>query len=164
MMRSLRWGSRFTDACRQAERYRDGRVLLAGDAAHIHPPTGGQGLNLGLQDSVNLGWKLAMVASGKVDDALLDSYHLERHAVGSRVISNTRAQGVLLVPDDDVACLRQTFLELIQLPDTNRRLAATIAGLDIHYASANSGNDRAVGTRMPDLDLITEAGPTTVAE
>jgi 2-polyprenyl-6-methoxyphenol hydroxylase-like FAD-dependent oxidoreductase len=148
----LRWASRFTDTTRQAERYRVGRVLLAGDAAHVHPPTGGQGLNLGLQDAFNLGWKLAAEVRGTAPHGLLDSYHAERHPVAARVLANTRAQGVLMVPDDDVAALRGTFAELLRLPDTNRHLAEMISGLDVAYAE-----------RMPDLDLVVDGARTRVS-
>ncbi|MEU4235912.1 FAD-dependent monooxygenase [Actinoplanes sp. NPDC026619] len=132
----VRWASRFTDATRQAARYRTGRVFLAGDAAHIHSPAGGQGLNLGLQDAFNLGWKLAEVIRGESGDELLDSYHAERHPVAARVLQSTRAQGILLVPDDDVTALREVFTELIDA----RALAERVAGLD-H------------GHRFPGLDL-----------
>jgi 2-polyprenyl-6-methoxyphenol hydroxylase-like FAD-dependent oxidoreductase len=122
----VRWASRFTDTTRQAARYRAGRVFLAGDAAHIHSPAGGQGLNLGLQDAFNLGWKLAEVIRGESGDDLLDTYHAERHPVAARVLQSTQAQGVLLVPDEDVTALRAVFAELV---DT-RALAARVAGLD----------------------------------
>jgi 2-polyprenyl-6-methoxyphenol hydroxylase-like FAD-dependent oxidoreductase len=132
----VRWASRFTDTTRQAARYRTGRVFLAGDAAHVHSPSGGQGLNLGLQDAFNLGWKLAEVIRGESGDDLLDTYHAERHPVAARVLESTRAQGVLFVPDDDVRALRAVFTELV---DT-RALAMRVAGLD-H------------GDRLPGLDL-----------
>ncbi|HEV7708532.1 MAG TPA: FAD-dependent monooxygenase [Asanoa sp.] len=132
----VRWASRFTDTTRQAAEYRVGRGFLAGDAAHIHSPAGGQGLNLGLQDAFNLGWKLAEVIRAESGDELLDTYHAERHPVAARVLASTRAQGVLLVPDEDVTALRAVFTELV---DT-RTLAARVAGLD-H------------GDRLPELDL-----------
>jgi 2-polyprenyl-6-methoxyphenol hydroxylase-like FAD-dependent oxidoreductase len=132
----VRWASRFTDTTRQVARYRTGRVFLAGDAAHIHSPSGGQGLNLGLQDAFDLGWKLAEVIRGESGDDLLDTYHAERHPVAARVLESTRAQGVLFVPDDDVRALRTVFAELV---DT-RALAMRVAGLD-H------------GNRLPGLDL-----------
>ncbi|MEV0717116.1 FAD-dependent monooxygenase [Asanoa sp. NPDC050611] len=122
----VRWASRFTDATRQAARYRTGRVFLAGDAAHVHSPAGGQGLNLGLQDAFNLGGKLAAVIRGESGDDLLDTYHAERHPVAARVLQSTRAQGVLLVPDEDVAALREVFAELVD----RRALAERVAGLD----------------------------------
>ena len=150
VLRELRYGSRFTDAARQADRYRVGRVFVAGDAAHIHSPTGGQGMNLGLQDAFNLGWKLGAVVRGDADDDLLDSYHDERHPAGSAVLANTRAQGVLMVPDDDVACLRETFVDLLGVPEANRRLAGVISGIGLAYAA---GEHPLVGRRMPDLAL-----------
>ncbi|WP_405058588.1 FAD-dependent monooxygenase [Kribbella sp. NBC_01505] len=150
VLQELRYGSRFTDAVRQADRYREGRVFVAGDAAHIHSPTGGQGMNLGLQDAFNLGWKLGAVIRGDAPEPLLDSYHTERHPVGAAVLANTRAQGVLTVPDDDVACLRDTFADLLHLPEANHHLAGLISGLGIAYAP---GDHPLVGHRMPDLDL-----------
>ncbi|MFK4085299.1 FAD-dependent monooxygenase [Kribbella sp. NPDC020789] len=150
VLRELRYGSRFTDAVRQADKYRAGRVFVAGDAAHIHSPTGGQGMNLGLQDAFNLGWKLGAVLRGDAPDALLDSYHEERHPAGAAVLANTRAQGVLIVPEEDVVCLRETFAELLDLPEANRLLAATISGLAVAYSP---GEHPLVGHRMPDLGL-----------
>ncbi|MFD7153653.1 FAD-dependent monooxygenase [Kribbella sp. NPDC059898] len=158
VLRELRHASRFTDAARQAERYRDGRVFLAGDAAHIHSPTGGQGMNLGLQDAFNLGWKLGAVVRRDADDRLLDSYHEERHPAGAAVLANTRAQGVLMVPDDDIACLRETFVDLLGVPEANRRLAGVISGIGVAYAA---GDHPLIGRRMPDLTL---SDGTTVAE
>lgn len=158
VLRELRYGSRFTDAARQADRYRAGRVFVAGDAAHIHSPTGGQGMNLGLQDAFNLGWKLGSVVRGEAGDDLLDSYHDDRHPAGSAVLANTRAQGVLMVPDEDVACLRETFVDLLGVPEANRRLAGTISGIGLAYAA---GEHPLVGRRMPDLPL---PDGTTVAE
>ncbi|WP_427886781.1 FAD-dependent monooxygenase [Kribbella sp. GL6] len=158
VLRELRHASRFTDAARQAERYRDGRVFLAGDAAHIHSPTGGQGMNLGLQDAFNLGWKLGAVVRRDADESLLDSYHDERHPAGAAVLANTRAQGVLMVPDDDIACLRDTFADLLAVPEANRRLAGVISGIGLAYAP---GDHALVGRRMPDLTL---SDGTTVSE
>ncbi|MEU4192853.1 FAD-dependent monooxygenase [Kribbella sp. NPDC026611] len=158
VLRELRYGSRFTDAARLAAQYRVGRVFVAGDAAHIHSPTGGQGMNLGLQDAFNLGWKLGAVVRGDGDEALLDSYHDERHPAGAAVLANTRAQGVLMVPDDDVACLRETFVDLLGVPEANRRLAGVVSGLGLAYAP---GDHPLVGQRMPDLDL---PDGTTIAE
>ncbi|HWD79301.1 MAG TPA: FAD-dependent monooxygenase [Kribbella sp.] len=150
VLRELRHASRFTDAARQADRYRTGRVLVAGDAAHIHSPTGGQGMNLGLQDAFNLGWKLGAVARGDADDDLLDTYHDERHPAAAAVLTNTRAQGVLMVPDNDVACLRETFVDLLGVPEANRRLAGAISGIGLAYAP---GEHPLIGRRMPDLTL-----------
>ncbi|TDW18511.1 FAD-dependent monooxygenase [Kribbella kalugense] len=158
VLRELRYGSRFTDAARQADRYRVGRVFVAGDAAHVHSPTGGQGMNLGLQDAFNLGWKLGAVVRGEAGEDLLDSYHDERHPAGVAVLANTRAQGVLMVPDDDVACLRETFVDLLGVPEANRRLAGVISGVGLAYAA---GEHPLVGRRMPDLTL---PDGTTVAE
>jgi 2-polyprenyl-6-methoxyphenol hydroxylase-like FAD-dependent oxidoreductase len=143
----VRWASRFTDVSRQAARYRSGRVLLAGDAAHVHSPTGGQGLNLGLQDAFNLGWKLAAVLRGDAPDALLDSYHDERHPVGARVLASTRAQGVLMVPDGDVVALRGIVASMMDAT----ALAEMVAGLDIVYPTGCP--HPLAGRRMPGLDL-----------
>ncbi|KAA0081778.1 FAD-binding protein [Mycolicibacterium sp. P9-64] len=149
--------SRFSDAARQVENYRDGRVFFAGDAAHIHMPFGGQGVNLGIQDAVNLGWKLAATARGWAPDGLLDSYHTERHPVAARVLHNTRAQGVLNNPsqDPDVAAVRDLFTDLLRLPDANRFISGMMSGLDTQYPG--------VGPRMIDLDLTTKDGPTRVS-
>jgi 2-polyprenyl-6-methoxyphenol hydroxylase-like FAD-dependent oxidoreductase len=122
----LRWGSRFTDAARLAERYRVGRIFLAGDAAHIHSPTGGQGMNLGLQDAYHLGTTLAACLAG---EEVLDSYHDQRHPVAAAVLANTRAQGVLMIPDEDVSCLRDIFVELMRIPEVNHYLAGVVSGL-----------------------------------
>lgn len=157
----LRWGSRFSDASRQVSDYRVGRVLFAGDAAHIHSPIGGQGLNLGIQDAANLGWKLAAHVRGDVPEGLLDSYHSERHPVAARVIAAVRAQQVLMSPSpdaDDVLALRAIVIDLARLPDANRYLAGLMSGLDLRYDLG--GSDPLVGTRMPDLDLSTAGGTT----
>ncbi|WP_037858846.1 rifampin monooxygenase [Streptomyces sp. SCSIO 75703] len=146
-----RWLSRFGDATRQAERYRTGRVLLAGDAAHIHPPTGGQGLNLGIQDAFNLGWKLAAQVRGHAPGGLLDTYHGERHPVGARVLANTRAQMALLGTDPGAVALRELFAELAAFPDVNRHLTETITAVGVRY---DVGDDREpLGRRMRDLPL-----------
>ena len=151
--------SRFTDATRQLEYYRVGRVLFAGDAAHIHPPLGGQGLNLGMQDAFNLGWKLAATVQGRAPSGLLDTYHAERHPVGARVLQHTSAQRVLaeLDPSGDVIALREIFIDLLRLPDTNRYLAGLMSGLSLRYPPP--GEHPLIGLRMPDLDLVTETGP-----
>ena len=153
--------SRFSDASRQVESYRIGRVLLAGDAAHIHLPAGGQGINLGVQDAVNLGWKLAAAVRGTAADGLLDSYHAERHPVAARVLANTEAQGVLMSPraDSRVTALRDLFTTLMRLPDTNRYLAGMISGLDTRY-DVEGTDHPLLGGRLPDVDLKTAAGPT----
>lgn len=130
---SPRWLSRFGDATRLAERYRVGRVLLAGDAAHIHPPTGGQGLNLGIQDAVNLGWKLAAAVNGSAPDGLLDSYHAERHPVAADVLINTRAQMFLLSPEPGQQAVRHLLSELMDFEDVNRYLIEKVTGLGVRY-------------------------------
>lgn len=164
----LRWGTRFSDATRQLTSYRHGPVLFAGDAAHIHPPTGGQGLNLGVQDAMNLGWKLAAQLRGEAPAGLLDSYHAERHPVAARVLAVTRAQSVLMSPPpdaDDVRALRDIMIDLARLPDANRYLAGLMSGLDLRYATSidTSDDHPLVGTRMVDLSLETVDGPTTVS-
>jgi hypothetical protein len=152
--------SRFTDMTRQAASYRRGRVLLAGDAAHVHPPHGGQGLNTGVQDAVNLGWKLAQVVNGTSPESLLDTYHAERHPVGARVLQNTMAQVALSGPDDRHQALRDTMADLLSMDEPRRRIAAMLSGLDIHYDLGEG--DPLLGRRMPDLDLDTADGPTRV--
>ena len=154
------WISRFTDMSRQAASYRQGRVLLAGDAAHVHPPLGGQGLNTGVQDAVNLGWKLAQVVNKTSPERLLDTYHTERHPVGARVLHNTMAQVALSKPDDRHQALRDTMTELLGMDEPRRRIAAMLSGLDIHY-DLGEGHPL-LGRRMPDLDLYTANGPTRV--
>jgi 3-(3-hydroxy-phenyl)propionate hydroxylase len=154
------WISRFTDMCRQAASYREGRVLLAGDAAHVHGPQGGQGLNTGVQDAVNLGWKLAQVVNETSPESLLDTYHVERHPVGARVLQNTMAQVALSRTDERSRALRDTMLELLGMDEPRKRIAAMISGLDIHY-DLGEGHPL-LGRRMPDLDLLTANGPTRV--
>jgi hypothetical protein len=154
------WISRFTDMARQAAAYRDRRILLAGDAAHVHAPTGGQGLNIGVQDSVNLGWKLAQVVKGVSPESLLDTYHAERHPVGARVLRNTMAQVALLRPDEQTKALRETVSELLRLDEPRKRLAGMISGLDIHY-DLGPGHPL-LGRRMPDLEIVTANGPLRV--
>ncbi len=154
------WLSRFSDMARQAAAYRNRRVLLAGDAAHIHPPDGGQGLGTGVQDAVNLGWKLAQVVNGTSAESLLDSYHAERHPVGARVLRNALASVVLRRPEDRTIALRDTMAELLGMDEPRRRFAAMMAGLDIRY-DFGEGHPL-LGRRMPDLDLITGSGPLRV--
>ena len=154
------WISRFTDAARQAATYRKGRVLLAGDAAHIHSPVGGQGLNTGVQDAVNLGWKLAQVVNGTSPDSLLDTYHAERHPVGARVLRNSLAQVALLRPDERSEAARTAVGELLGMDEPRRKFAAMMSGLDIHYDLG--GGHPLLGRRMPDLDIVTAAGPLRV--
>ena len=152
--------SRFTDMTRQAADYRVGRVLLAGDAAHVHYPVGGQGLNTGVQDAVNLGWKLAQVVNGISAESLLDTYHAERHPVGARVLRNTMAQVALSRVDDRTDALRDSVSELLSMDEPRRRFGAMMSGLDIHY---DLGEGHALlGRRMPDLDLVTADGPLRV--
>ncbi|MEV0150672.1 MULTISPECIES: FAD-dependent monooxygenase [unclassified Nonomuraea] len=150
-MHSPRWLSRHGDAARQADRYRVGRVLLAGDAAHIHFPAGGQGLNTGVQDAVNLGWKLAAVIRGHAQDPLLDTYHDERHPVAARVLHNTRAQTALWRVDDHTSALRQLLDDLIGIDEVRLRLAGMITATDLRYPT--EGADDLLGRRIPDLDL-----------
>jgi 3-(3-hydroxy-phenyl)propionate hydroxylase len=152
--------TRFTDMTRQAAAYRNGRVLLAGDAAHVHPPDGGQGLQTGVQDAVNLGWKLAQVVNGTSPESLLDTYHAERHPVAARVLRNTMASIVLRREDERTKALRDTISELLGMDEPRRRFAAMLSGLDIHY-DLGQGHPL-LGRRMPDLDLVTANGPLRV--
>ena len=154
------WISRFTDMTRQAASYRKRRVLLAGDAAHVHGPQGGQGLNTGVQDAVNLGWKLAQVVNKISPESLLDTYHGERHPVGTRVLHNTMAQVALSRIDERSKALRDTMLELLAMDEPRKRIAAMISGLDIHY-DLGEGHPL-LGRRIPDLDLHTTDGPKRV--
>jgi 2-polyprenyl-6-methoxyphenol hydroxylase-like FAD-dependent oxidoreductase len=151
------WISRFTDMTRQAAAYRDRRILLAGDAAHVHPPDGGQGLQIGVQDAVNLGWKLAQVVKRTSPENLLDTYHAERHPVAARVLRNTMASVALRRPDDRTKALRDTMSELLSMEEPRKRFAAMLSGLDIHY-DLGEGHPL-LGRRMPDLDLVTAKGP-----
>ncbi|MFE0043930.1 rifampin monooxygenase [Streptomyces albireticuli] len=143
--------SRFGDATRQAERYRVGRVMLAGDAAHIHPPTGGQGLNLGVQDAFNLGWKLAAAVNGWAPDDLLDSYHAERHPVGARVLANTRAQITLMGTDPGAVALRELLSELMDFEEANRYVTAMITAVGVRY-DFGEGHEL-LGRRLRDVTL-----------
>jgi 3-(3-hydroxy-phenyl)propionate hydroxylase len=154
------WISRFTDMTRQAATYRDRRVLLAGDSAHIHPPMGGQGLNIGVQDAVNLGWKLAQVVKRTSPDSLLDSYHAERHPIGARVLKNTMAQVALRRPDDRSKAASDFFAEMLKLDEPRRRLTAEMSGLGVHY-DLGEGHPL-LGRRMPDLDVVTANGARRV--
>ena len=154
------WITRFTDMTRQAAAYRVRRVLLAGDAAHVHSPVGGQGLNIGVQDAVNLGWKLAQVVNRTAPESLLDTYQAERHPVAARVLRNTMAQVALMRVDDRIEAARDTVAELLSMDEPRRRFAAMMSGLDIHY-DLGEGHPL-LGRRMPDLDLITADGPMRV--
>ena len=156
-LRSATWISRFTDMTRQAASYRAGRVLLAGDAAHVHSPIGGQGLNTGVQDAVNLGWKLAQVVKRASPEGLLDTYHAERHPVAARVLRTTMAQTALARDDDRIEALRDVLSEVMRMDEPRRRLAGELSGLDIHY-DLGEGHPL-LGRRMPDLDLVTADGP-----
>ncbi len=159
-LRGARWISRFTDAARQASSYRDRRMLLAGDAAHIHYPVGGQGLNLGIQDAVNLGWKLARVVKGTAPEALLDSYQAERYPVAARVLRTTLAQVALRGQGARIQALHELLGELVPMAGPRTYLAGMMSGLDIHY-ELGEGHPL-LGRRMPDLDLVTAEGPTRV--
>ena len=156
------WISRFTDMTRQAAAYRAGRVLLAGDAAHVHYPAGGQGLSLGVQDAVNLGWKLAQVVDGTSPESLLDTYHDERHPVAARALQHTMAQAALQRRDERMQALVDVVSELASMDEPRKRLAGIISGLDIHY-DLGEGHPL-LGRRMPDLDLVTADGPLRVFE
>jgi 3-(3-hydroxy-phenyl)propionate hydroxylase len=145
---------------RQAAAYRDRRVLLAGDAAHVHAPDGGQGLNTGVQDAVNLGWKLAQVVNRTSPESLLDTYHAERHPVAARVLRNTMGQVALRRPDARTKALRDTMSELLSMDEPRKRSAAMLSGLDIHY-DLGEGHPL-LGRRMPDLDLVAANGPLRV--
>lgn len=161
-MHSPHWLSSFSDAARQADRYREGRVLLAGDAAHIHFPSSGQGMNLGVQDAVNLGWKLAAVVRGQASEELLDSYHDERHPAAERMLGSTRAQTVLWRPDAQTEALREVFGALVRFEDANRYLGGACTQLDVHYPVGDGHS--ALGRRMPDLDIKSPSGQTRVFE
>jgi len=154
------WISRFTDMTRQAASYRKGRVLLAGDAAHVHYPVGGQGLNIGVQDAVNLGWKLAQVVKRTSPEGLLDTYQAERHPVAARVLRITMAQIALIRSDERMDALNETMSELLSMDEPRKRYAGMMSGLDIHY-DLGAGHPL-LGRRMPDLDLVTASGPLRV--
>ena len=156
------WISSFTDMTRQAVAYRSGRALLAGDAAHVHAPMGGQGLNIGVQDAVNLGWKLAQVVNGISPVSLLDTYHAERHPVAARVLQNTMAQRAVGANDERTVALRGILAELLRMDEPRKHIAGMISGLDVHY-DLGEGHPL-LGRRMPDLDLVTADGPLRVFE
>jgi len=156
------WISRFTDMTRQAATYREGRVLLAGDSAHVHYPAGGQGLSLGVQDAVNLGWKLAQVVNGTSPESLLDTYQDERHPVVARVLQHTMALGTLQRQDERMKALVEMTSELASMDEPRRRLVGIRSGLDIHH-DFGEGHPL-LGRRMPDLDLVTADGPLRVFE
>jgi len=152
--------SRFSDAARQAASYRERRVLLAGDAAHVHSPAGGQGLNIGVQDAMNLGWKLAQVVNGTSPESLLDTYQAERHPIGARVLKNTLAQTALGRGDERTKALHENLSELLEMDEPRKRYAAMMSGLDIHY-DLGDGHPL-LGRRMPDLDLVPANGTLRV--
>ena len=159
------WISRFNDMTRQAASYRSGRILLAGDAAHVHPPLGGQGLNMGVQDAVNLGWKLAQVIKQTSPPSLLDTYHTERHAVAARVLRNTMAHVAVRRQDERSKALGDYVAEILTLDEPRKRMAAEMCGLGIRYDLPCSGQEKKhplLGRRMPDLDLVTSDGPRRV--
>ena len=146
-MHSPRWMSHFNDATRQAERYRIGRVLLAGDAAHIHLPAGGQGMNMGMQDAFNLGWKLAAMVRGEATEALLDTYHGERHAADADILNLVRAQAALFELSEQITQLYTVFTHLVGLSEVNTYLSTTLSGLDICYPGF--GDHRTAGSSRP---------------
>ncbi|MGW2697460.1 FAD-dependent monooxygenase [Streptomyces sp. NPDC001296] len=154
------WISSFGDATRQVTQYRRGSVLLAGDAAHTHLPVGGQGLSVGVQDAVNLGWKLAAVVRGSAPPDLLDSYHAERHPVGARLLVNTLAQGMLFLTGSQAEPLREVVADLMELAEVRRHLAGMVSGLDIRY-DVGPGTHPLLGARIPKRDLRGPCGATT---
>ena len=160
-LREARWTSRFTDGFRQVDRYRNGRVFLAGDAAHTHSPIGGQGLNLGIQDAVNLGWKLAARLVAGASDALLDTYQAERHSVAERVLALARAQTALIKPGPQIDALRAEVAEMLQAPETTLRYSGILSGLGLRY-SWGDGLHPLVGRRMPNMPLTVEGEETDV--
>ena len=157
---NLTWISRFTDMTRQAAAYRAGRVLLAGDSAHVHYPVGGQGLSLGVQDAVNLGWKLAQVVNGTSPEGFLDTYQDERHPIAARALQHTMAQAALQRQDERIKALVDVVSELASMDEPRKHLAGTLSGLDIHY-DLGEGHPL-LGRRMPDLDLVSADGPLRV--
>ena len=163
-MDSPDWIARFSDASLQAEQYRRGRILLAGDAAHVHFPAGGQGVNLGLQDAVNLGWKLAAEVRGRAPDGLLDTYHGERQPVAAAVLHNVRAQVALMDPDPRTDALRELFTELMRFDEVNAHLSTMITGAGVVYPVGGRADDPLAGRMLPSLPLKTAEGTTTLAE
>ncbi|MFE9255385.1 FAD-dependent monooxygenase [Streptomyces sp. NPDC006879] len=155
------WVNSFGDANRQLFQYRSGRILFAGDAAHQQMPVGGQALNLGLQDAFNLGWKLALVSTGRAPEDLLDTYHQERHAIGKQVLGNIKAQALLLLGGPEVEPLRAVLSALIGHEAVRQHLAGMISGLDVRYPPDSDPAPAPVGARLPHVELTTAAGPTT---
>jgi 2-polyprenyl-6-methoxyphenol hydroxylase-like FAD-dependent oxidoreductase len=162
-LKGIRWASRFTDASCQVGSYRVERVFLAGDAAHIHFPAGGQGMNLGMQDAFNLGWKLAAVIKAGAASTLLDTYHAERHPVGARVLQNARAQATLWIPDPDMRAVHSVVAFTLDSPDANRRLADRVSGLDIRYEITDSPAHALLGSRVADVRLLDGCGVLRVS-
>ncbi|MGW5437002.1 FAD-dependent monooxygenase [Nocardia asteroides] len=156
------WVSAFGDAARLVTEYRRGRVLLAGDAAHVHLPAGGQGMNTGIQDAVNLGWKLAAVVRGTAPAALLDTYHAERYPVGERLLANTKAQSLFILGGEEVGPLREVLRELVAYPEVERHLAARVTGLDIRY-DVGRGSHPLLGARLPRRGLVRGGQATDTA-
>jgi hypothetical protein len=159
-LHNVTWLSRFTDAARQAASYRAERILLAGDAAHVHSPVGGQGLNIGIQDAVNLGWKLAQVAKAISPDDLLDTYHAERHPIGTAVLKHTLGLTALNRGDDRTNALREMMAEAMQMDEPRKWYSALLSGLDIRY-DLGEGHPL-LGRRMPDLDIVSANEPMRV--
>jgi 2-polyprenyl-6-methoxyphenol hydroxylase-like FAD-dependent oxidoreductase len=159
-LRGARWISQWSDGYRHAESYRKGRVFLAGDAGHTHTPVGGQGLNLGIQDAVNLGWKLAAVLRGDAADRLLDTYHEERYPAGTAALKWSMAQTEVLKPGPRRAAIREVFDDLLAIPDAGAQICAGISGLGLRYPLGEQ--HPLVGRRLPNLSLVTEAGPVDV--
>jgi bifunctional hydroxylase/dehydrase len=157
------WLSSFGDATRQVTEYRRGRVLLAGDAAHIHLPAGGLGMNTSIQDTVNLGWKLAAQVHGWAPEGLLDSYHTERHLIGRRLLMNTQAQGLLFLSGDEVQPMRDLFAELIRFDVVARHLIGMVSGLEVRY-DVGEGDHPALGRRIPNLELAGQGTAKSVYE
>ncbi|MGK5530986.1 FAD-dependent monooxygenase [Streptomyces sp. URMC 129] len=157
------WVSSFGDATHQVTEYRKGNVLIAGDAAHTHLPAGGQGLSVSVQDSFNLGWKLAATVRGWAPPGLLDTYHAERHPVGRRLLMATRAQGMLYLGGSEIEPLRNVFAELLEFPEAARHLIGMVSGFEVHY-DVGSGGHPLLGRRVPKQDLVGTGGKTTTAE
>jgi hypothetical protein len=153
-MTEPRWLSRFADSSRQAERYRSGRVFLAGDAAHIHMPAGGPGLSTGFNDAANLGWKLAGAVHDWASSAVIDSYHAERHPAGARVLLHTRAQTALMTPSAHTAALREVIAELFHIPGVEQHLVKMLQGSDVVYDVGQDRGDPLLGRWAPALDEI----------